>query len=833
MLHILCFSLFLEYTPYSIEQTLLDSALKALAEYEKIGAECVEANKWIEDIALTHGKNAATTSRVDRKDRKRARLCNQICSNITTTPIDLNSSDPTDQTHFISIDQSIVESSDSTSQSQSKSTETTRTRSPEDALETTFSAIILPSYSGKTQLPYSFRIALALYFVCSGCQNDSGQQPIYQNFTCISNYLNELAVEDLAAFRFRSDSSPYISTTLLSSQRNQIPSLVLGFLYKIMEMDINFKFPENEESGLSWMSHHAQRPSFMFEKLSISEFKEKIGMDLRFKNYFVFLDEFKAFDWAVFVRNLIRAVGMWCIVASTNTQIANLTGIDAATRDDHELKYPPVWCLIQLELAPTVPSFLSECKRIKQVLLNRCNNEQYESLSNVMDYFANQMTKARPGLAKKALQLLKMIEDFNRPIPANIVFQTVISGVAEMIEKSKRTISSVSGCITNLFVHLDQPYSGPNLRPVDKISVLARNAGGIHEHLFSLRHGIQSSGSRHSTIDIDIRLMPIYSIRDQDALSLSNLRFGANLCNWEPTAYLNKTESLLTLACMSIKPKYTVITLARKDIFKLEEIFLDSKNPEALALNGNHLEVVVTLSTVISSHTIPVANDTFKVTYEGVLGHFFIQNFTRNLFFNPATNNPTIDKSFDHPYVFKFSPKLKLFLSQIRVPFLYAANMPIPTKLQKAFPLRNSKSPIRIGTFKRTPDKSQIDGVFDLCLEPSFSNNYSTLSSIGIIEAKHWKSSLDIGDYSSIVKKALDFGKDSVSLHLLVCLEVTNFKSPKKLCDTYPGCNFYLVLVEKFKKFPIRINLKPLGKEHPNPKHVFIIFAFKKLLLFS
>jgi hypothetical protein len=711
------------------------------------------------------------------------------------------------------------------------------TRTIEDALEFTYSAIILPSYSGKSQLPYSFRVALTLYFVF-GDSEEGFTQPIYSNFKSISKYLKKLAIMDLKEFLSVEDTSPYIYTTLLAAEKRNIPSYVLGFIYKIMEMDINFEFPGNEEDGdensenPSWMRHHAKRPSFTFEKLSVSEFKAKIREDERFKNYFVFLDEFKAHDWSVFIRNIIRAVGMWCTVAATHTTVENLTGINT-TRSNGNMKYPPVWCLLQLQLAPTAPSFLSKCNQIKQVLLNRCreagfNAEEYKSLENVLDYFADQMTSARPGLAKEALEQLSFLMESNDPIKAEKVFCTVISGVSKMITIEKSAIKTVSGYITNLFVHIDRPYIEPHTGRDDNISILARRVESIHEHLFSLRHGIHSSISRPSSADIDLRLMPIYSARDQGSMSLSNLCFGATQSTWQPAAYLAKTESILTLACMSIKPVYTVISLARKDICTNYTAIVNSQNPQADSLNGNQLEVISSLATIVSSHTSPVGDDPFKVTYEGVLGHHFIENFTRNLIFDPSKgNNLANDTSLTRQYRFNFSRIFMEFSERIRIPFLYAANMEIPTQLKEAFPLRNSSIPIRLGSFERTCDKDQIDGVFDICVVDS-----SDQPAVGIIEAKYWASKLDFGDYSSIVDKALKFRSGLVSLHLLVCLKITNFQSPKKISRKYRGCNFYLVkgnLGDKNSTNPVMIKLQSIGIESARPRRVFLIFSFSDL----
>ena len=75
------------------------------------------------------------------------------------------------------------------------------------------------------------------------------------------------------------------------------------------------------ESRPVWMEYHARRTDFIVTPKSISE----IPVDF-FKGYCIFLDEFKGFDWAIYIRNLARAIDLRCCVCNTDAKVADLVG---------------------------------------------------------------------------------------------------------------------------------------------------------------------------------------------------------------------------------------------------------------------------------------------------------------------------------------------------------------------------------------------------------------------------------------------------------------------------------------------------------------------------
>lgn len=187
-----------------------------------------------------------------------------------------------------------------------------------------FVALAAPSMEGKTQSAFVFSEVKPLYF-CINFEISDATQPIYLNFSSLNSILHRIALLDLAnILRFRGTAIPQdletidihvISATDIKGKFMNVDLFVLGFL-KSLVLDGNSNFNQG-----SWMLYHATRSDFLITRARISDIP--VGF---FNGYCLFLDEFVGKDWAVYVRNLARAVGLRCVVANTNTRITNLTG---------------------------------------------------------------------------------------------------------------------------------------------------------------------------------------------------------------------------------------------------------------------------------------------------------------------------------------------------------------------------------------------------------------------------------------------------------------------------------------------------------------------------
>lgn len=81
----------------------------------------------------------------------------------------------------------------------------------------------------------------------------------------------------------------------------------------------------------SWMKSFAKIKHFSFEPVSINDFKVAVA-ELNSTKFVLFLDEFYAASEWIFVRNVVRAAGLRCIVANNNSKITNLIGTSSASR---------------------------------------------------------------------------------------------------------------------------------------------------------------------------------------------------------------------------------------------------------------------------------------------------------------------------------------------------------------------------------------------------------------------------------------------------------------------------------------------------------------------
>ena len=101
---------------------------------------------------------------------------------------------------------------------------------------------------------------------------------------------------------------------------------MLGLLLKIVQDAAATYDSYSESVRPDWMKFYCDRSQMdsLIKPVSLNILKTKY-LNL-FKNYCVFLDEFSEAFWSVFIRNIVRALGLRCIVANTNTDIANLVG---------------------------------------------------------------------------------------------------------------------------------------------------------------------------------------------------------------------------------------------------------------------------------------------------------------------------------------------------------------------------------------------------------------------------------------------------------------------------------------------------------------------------
>ncbi len=181
-----------------------------------------------------------------------------------------------------------------------------------------FLALAAPSMDGKTQFAFTCEQVKPLYFSLSKVDQSSlkTSQPILLNYRALAKALHNCAVEDL---KMVGNVAP--SLTRLQDEFSGAKFQTLGFLKELIDLGAFTKGSD------SWMTFHSHRPDFLFGGATIAEMKGQ------FKGFILFLDEFNISKENTLLRNLARAVDMPCIVANTNTKIANLGGSGSNKHD--------------------------------------------------------------------------------------------------------------------------------------------------------------------------------------------------------------------------------------------------------------------------------------------------------------------------------------------------------------------------------------------------------------------------------------------------------------------------------------------------------------------
>lgn len=119
------------------------------------------------------------------------------------------------------------------------------------------------------------------------------------------------------------------------------------------------------------MEFHANRPELIFTGISIQELKNKPDY---YKKYFVFLDEFTEGFINAFIRNVLRAAGIVCVVANTNTVITNLLGQSQSHFSGPQSNV--VWCLVVNDLDHSTRPIIEDSTNINGIIQKLSSNYQ-------------------------------------------------------------------------------------------------------------------------------------------------------------------------------------------------------------------------------------------------------------------------------------------------------------------------------------------------------------------------------------------------------------------------------------------------------------------------
>ena len=723
------------------------------------------------------------------------------------------------------------------------------------ALKYAYHALALPSFSGKTQFAFSLSKVLILYFMMD--LDKQSRQPVYDNYYSISEFLRKIANEDRMQISFGDIAVP--ATVLLSDHADKTFK-TLGFFMALMKNDSEYRAAHGSGPDTdSQMFRHANRQGFAFFPMSIKDFVTE--MKVLGNKFVVFIDEFSGNLWSVFVRNLVRAVEVACVLAGTNTDIANLTGVNSVSRDLISIKkepqtvspivatIPDVWCIVTLKLLGVPETYGQECKSMVPIIVNLCDRqEEKQLLQNFLMFIIGEIPHQRPGIANEFVQRIMSLSETDHAITFQYAVEMLFINLANALPISKPLLRDEPGQLANLFVYKGHCFGFPGADR--KVEFLEREGGYMNNHFYTLMHPTESNAGTRDLLPIEAReVIVIYPSN----VAGGKLRYGPELDLWVPMTYIDSKESLLILICLGIP-----LIVATHKLFALDFAITvsqpsvsNSSNPQALYLNGNVMENLATIACIVSSHfdnlvVDPVDNHQWRslnMTYKGVPGDVFCKNFMRNLLKEHSEIGRAPVK-----FVFQFDSRLSAALSTLTVPFLYYANsFVLPDNLATALPLQ-AATPFRIGLVTQANNMDQIDVYFDICPAGEFShliNNAvqpaeprinAAWKAKAVIEAKNWATPVHAGEYYKIVEKALSLTGVYVPLHILLCREVSEFTAVKireiyKLFQDYKNSGNIYVGHIRDAEGTRTITFKSIlnGFELPNCKLNFLIIELESL----
>lgn len=223
-----------------------------------------------------------------------------------------------------------------------------------------FVAVAAPSLEGKTQMAFVLEKVRPLYFTLGATYEGESQstQKIYLNFEELNGYIEEFALEDVGAVlkqsrhninvvgKSISNDAPILQRLTaknLKKKHGNLKLSTLGFLVHLVKDAKHNYDTQNIDFRPSWLKYHAERNNFEFKPVAIDDIQKGF-----FDGYCLFLDEFRGHNWAVYIRNLARAVGLRCVVSNTNAEVANLVGKNQSDMSGSAGAF--VWSIVVTEL---------------------------------------------------------------------------------------------------------------------------------------------------------------------------------------------------------------------------------------------------------------------------------------------------------------------------------------------------------------------------------------------------------------------------------------------------------------------------------------------------
>ena len=553
------------------------------------------------------------------------------------------------------------------------------------------------------------------------------------------------------------------------------------------------------------MDFHAKRASFSFQAISVNTLEEQ---GFSFENFFLFLDEFEDSEWTLLVRNLARAVGLRCMVAKTNTNVAslavksNVNALFSRGNPNHVLSIV-IYRLNKINFRILNNLFPALNTKIATIIATTRQDAGYEMdqqiLSQILANFKEQMLQElRPGIAILAVRTILRYDSRDHSLES--FMSHLICDISLSISTRKTRLLTLFGIMGTFGLMMSNAYND-QVVPRSPFNVFHRKTY-LKNHLYYLINpvngrnqwffltypyagsdtdsdasgGSQESvpGARNLENVIDRETRPVTATLENVSPNESffsrgdelprQLGFFANgtLNNWDfELTHFRIGEWFTSLACIFISTSSSITSLLNQGMQQISSSPLgtgDTHNPENEEFN--ELEVLMCVCVLDASHH---DYGDSKSNFKGQLGTNFIRNLVCNLIDrNDFRRRDSITIGYQN------SREFYRFLSKIRIPFLFPANCKLPTILVPCSRASSyNQRSMHVGKFERTFTLQQIDAKFHYFNQ---NNRQRTTFPTCFVECKFWRSNVLVNDLIRILAKFLR--PPSSQLGLIVCNKV-------------------------------------------------------------
>lgn len=674
-----------------------------------------------------------------------------------------------------------------------------------------FVALAAPSMEGKTQSAFVFRDVIPLYFPLSLIietkpgeilnAEPSKNQHIYENYQRLSFELSRYANADLADLMNQNSQGISIGAKSIKTNLSGFPSRVLGFLLALID-DAQSKEIQGDSS---WMRYHATRPDFSFHRLSIDDIKCRPSNP--FKGFVLFLDEFVTSNWAIYVRNFARAVGLSCLVANTNSKVANLVGSENSSGSSDLY----IWSIVIISLGPTNIRYLEDRFGLSNYIQIIKQNASDTGVEVFLDNFVDvQLKHLRPGIAAfvaEAIVAYANKSENNSNITLMDLLDNVLKTVSDLliVRKFNNCCNLMAQC-AKIGLLLSESYDDCSSLDRNDYSWLCSGFSFLQDHLYHLVNPLGTTG----TSWIFLTCPPATS-----SSNILQIVTSSNLLPWnyERTCF-NQGETCAILACMFLSFGNTITDISTRSISKIGQNYLsvhNAQNPSAPQRNGNLLEVSAAISIIDASQH---SNDYLagaSFSYEtfslgGQNGLVFIRNLLINLINVPNAIKGMLQyqlNSNDCKY------KIENFFKSIKVPFLYSLNR------SDAFldQLESISNSIYLKKFERTANSEEIDGKFEIKVRGNVR--------LAVMECKNRVTRISTTILDEIIIKCSNITNSK--LFLVFCDQIA-VSAPTFETKFIRTCHAKKVNVYRVNKLENNFDIIPFYEKFKRPKYICIVF---------